>query len=388
MRRCWPRLFALGWLILGGCLPTVTPKGGSAPTPDDSGEEAQTGERAALTTTSQDYTTGSFATVGVDDWRVDDAIFVTSGDPVVKSSGGVVYQINRYGYDNVRAYVPGDWQRPTWEVSTGDYSNPVDVERCGDALWVALYESSSLRLLDPETGLTRGSLDLSAYADGDDVGPEAAQLFADDNVLYVVINRLDRADGWARRPGQVLRVDCAAQEVTGAWSVGGNPRVARAELPGQFWVASEASAPGSGDPPALAAGLYLLDTRTNAAEADGEPDALRLILPSPDGEPSVGPLSAAGGVAIFTRYTAAYESVVDCVPLDGGPPQRLMQSPGFINAAAANAAGEVWLTSHWGWTDPDNDQPGVHVVDPVACALRNEGAPIATRLAPTSVAFY
>jgi len=48
--------------------------------------------------------------------------------------------------DSVRAYAPGDWQRPKWEVSTGDYSNPVDVERCGEALWVALYESSALRL--------------------------------------------------------------------------------------------------------------------------------------------------------------------------------------------------------------------------------------------------
>ena len=376
--------FALTCVLLGGCLPSVQPKDGSAPTPDDTGG-APTGQRAALTTTAQDYTTGSFATVGVDDWSVDDAIFVTSGDPVVKMSAGVLYQINRYGYDNVRAYVPGDWQRPRWEVSTGDYSNPVDVERCGEALWVALYEASALRLLDPETGLSRGSLDLSAYGDGDGVGPEAAQLFAEDDVLYVVLNRLDRVDGWARRPGQVVRVDCAAEAVTGAWWVGGNPRVTRAESPGQFWVASEASTPGSGEPPALPAGLYRLDT---TIEADSGAEPLRLILASPEGEPSVGPLAAAGGVAIFTRYTESYESVVDCVGLDGGPPQRLLNSAGFINAAAANAAGEVWLTSHWGWTDPDNDQPGVHVVDPAACALRNAGAPIATRLAPTSLAFY
>lgn len=375
----------LAGLVLGGCLPSVQPKAGEAPTPEDSGGAEPSGERAALTTTAQDYTTGSFATVGVDDWSVDDELFVTSGDPVVKVSGGVVYQINRYGYDSVRAYTPGAWQRPRWEVSTGDYSNPVDVERCGEALWVALYEEPALRLLDPETGLSRGSLDLSAYADGDGVGPEPAQLFAEGGALYVALQRLDRSAGWARREGALLRVDCATQAVTGAWALGGNPRLARAEAPGQFWVASEATAPEGGGSPALAAGLYLLDT---AGAPEGGPPPLRLILAEDPALPAVGPLSAAGGVAIFTRYTEAYQSVVDCVPLDGGPPTRLMESTGFINAAAANAAGEVWLSSHWGWTDPDNDQPGLHVVDPARCALRNEGAPIPTRLAPTSLAFY
>ena len=88
------------------------------------------GDLALVTTVAQDYATGGFATVSLDDWTVTDGLFLTTGDAALSVDAGVIYQINRYGYDNLRRYTPGEWAAPMWERSTGDRTNPYDAATC------------------------------------------------------------------------------------------------------------------------------------------------------------------------------------------------------------------------------------------------------------------
>jgi hypothetical protein len=372
----WPSLLLCA--AAAACAPRVKPAGGGGPADPDSGGGGDAPVVAVVTTASQDYATGAFSTVTLDGWAVDDGLFLTSGDPVVRVSGGVVWQINRYGTDTLRAYAPGAWTRPLFEVSTGQMSNPVDAERCGDDLWVALYEEDALRRLDPETGLVRGSFDLSPWADGDGVGPEPASLLAVEGRLYVALQRRDRGDSWARRAGVVLAIDCAGATLQAAWPVGGNPKLHRGGGADGLLLTAE-PVDGAGG----SAGLYLVDP----SAPDGDPNAARMVFALPADQPHAGPAAAAGGAAALIAYRDDWQSVVWCVDLRGGEPRLLREDTAFFNAAAPAPNGELWLSSHWGWASPEVDQTGLWVVDPVACAVENPDAPIALGMGPTALDF-
>ena len=73
-----------------------------------------------LTSVSSDYSTGAFASVDLSDWSITDELFVTASDAAVSADEGMVFQVNRLGYDNVRMYEPGSWGEPIWEQSVGD----------------------------------------------------------------------------------------------------------------------------------------------------------------------------------------------------------------------------------------------------------------------------
>ena len=370
--------------ICGGaaCAPRVQPQSGGAAIDADSGPNGAGSVVAVVTTASQDYATGAFSTVTLEGWTVDDGLFLTSGDPVVRVSGGLVLQINRYGTDTLRAYTPGAWTRPDFEVSTGAMSNPVDAEMCGDALWVALYEQAELRRLDPQTGLVVGRFDLGPWSDGDGVGPEAGSMLSIDGRLFVALQRRDREDAWARRPGAVLAIDCAAGSLHASWTVGGNPRLHRGGGDDGLLLTAEPVDGASTAAPA-AAGLYVLDP----AAADGAPDAARLVFALPENQPAPGPAAAVDGKAALIAYRDDWQSVVWCVDLRSGDAQMLLEDTAFFNAAAPAPNGELWLGAHWGWARPQDDRTGLWVVDPVRCALRNPDAPIALGMGPTALDF-
>ena len=62
---------------------------------------------------------GDAATVALSDFSVNDEVFVTSGDPSVVAQGGLVFQFNSGSDNNLRAYEPGEWSQPLWEISVG-----------------------------------------------------------------------------------------------------------------------------------------------------------------------------------------------------------------------------------------------------------------------------
>src|SRR5690606_31032144 len=132
------------------------------------------------------------------------------------------WAIDRLQADVIRAYDPGRWSEPRWEVSVGTGANPHDIALCGGRLFVSRYEHDHLLVLDPDTGAEVGTVDLSDLSDADGL-PEASDLEVLDGRFYVGLHRLDRLAGWTSAPGgRLVEVDCDAMEATDDWEAGPN----------------------------------------------------------------------------------------------------------------------------------------------------------------------
>lgn len=336
-------------------------------TDTDPSAEGQT--MAVITTVSSDYATGSFATVDLDSGTITDEIFLTSGDPAVSAGGGWVFQINRYNYDNLRVYAPGSWGAPLWEQDLGDLSNPQEAEVCEEALFVTLYGRDHLGVYDLQSGLLTGTVDLSAFADGDEVGPEAASLVALGGKLYAGLNRLNRSEGWTNAGGRVVEIDCARRAVTRSWPVGGNTRVSA--WPGTARLLVQATAHGE-DP----GGLYRLDPGA---------DTVELIVESPGERFSGVAAVGEGAIAIaladdHSRYT------VYCIDLAAGVADVLEETGSYLTGVAQNDRGEAWISAGSSWLD-DAAPSGIFRYDIASCTPL-ASAPLSFGLYPFDVAFY
>ena len=340
-------------------------KGGEDGGLDDTNPVAE-GPLAVVTTVAQDYATGGFATVSLDDWTVNDNLFLTTGDAAVSVNDGVIYQLNRYGYDNVRRYTPGEWAAPMWERSTGDRSNPYDAATCAGKLFVSLYNDDTLAVLDPTTGDLLSEVDLSEAVIQGGPEPEATEIIVRGDSLYVALNGLDQANGWESVGGAVVEVDCVGEAVTGRWAVGGNTELHAWD--GAGLLVSSESIDGAG------AGVWSLDP--------DEDELTKLI----DGDRLGGTISdvaAAGVDALILTPSVDYATfTMTCADLATGALTELGTFSEYLPKVEVNDRGEAWVIARWGWADPTNDKPGIYVVDLATCTLKNPDDPITFTLAP------
>lgn len=363
------RLLSLG--LASACLP-VPPKG-AGPGTDDTG--APGGSQAVVATTSLDYTTGALATVSVEGRQVETGLATLTGDPAVRAVPGALVQLNRYGYDTVRVYTPGAWSAPRREWSVADGAspppNPVDAALCGGHLWVALLNRDALPSYDLETGLRGPSADLSAFADGDGIGPEPGSLVSRDGVLYVALQRLDQTAGWTDVGGRIVAIDCADGTVRQSWDTPGNPAITAWPGDARLLVRARPFAGQDG-------GLFALDPALPALVP-------LLALPLADDEPLQA--AAIGDHALLVRLRRDYSaSAIDCVDLRTGARTPHSETAAFIAAAEAGPDGAVWLAQHWGWADPAAVRPGLRLIDPATCTEAT-AAPLDLGLGPVSLTF-
>ena len=121
----------LSLLFLAGCLPSVDPdktsgtsfdsgSGVDSATPDDTGSAPRPYTQVLLSTIATDYSLGAVATVDIETGEVADALATTSGDAVVRSTGGLAVVLNRFNTDSVRLYDGEDWSQPTLEFALAD----------------------------------------------------------------------------------------------------------------------------------------------------------------------------------------------------------------------------------------------------------------------------
>lgn len=343
--------------------------GTTEPDPDtgDTGGTAASGY-AVVTTVAGDYTTGSFATINLDDWTVSDDLFVTSGDPAVASSGDAVFQINRFGYDTIRSFTPGEWLEPSWEKELEDASNPQDAVICGDDLFVSLFETDALGVYDPATGNLAGTVDLSAFADTD-ASPEAASLAVIGDSLYVGLQRLNRTgDFWTDDGAIVAEVDCATRAVTDSWDVGGNTSIAPLLDTDSLLVWAR-------NYDKILGGLYVLD-----------PTAGELSSPIEITGEEIQGAAGFGDKAIAFSLAQDYSHyALHCIDLATGDVTST-ETDEYYTAIRAHDNGEAWLTLGSSWLNAEAPT-GVRVFDIATCAEKTT-EPIALSLFPTSVAFY
>ncbi len=327
---------------------------------------------AILTTT--DYSVGSLATINLDSWALSDNIVDTSSDPWVNVTDGLIVQFNAFNHDTVRVYQPGNWSEPLVEFALADGANPNDVELCGGKLVVSQFNLASLAAYDPESGLVSGSVDLSAFDDGDGT-PEAGNMVRVGSKLYVGMENLDQSGSWRSVGGALAEVDCDSLEVTDSWSPGYDVSVFEyAPNPDKVVVATAQNNMGGSE-----GGLWMLETST------GELSEL-LVSEETLGGTIVG-FAAYNEAAVVVVGDADYNYTVGCLDTTTWEYTEAEQSHEYITGLEGNGRGEAWITArtHWSY---DDSAPGTIVYDIQTCTSLTAADPLATALEPYSVAFY
>ncbi len=144
--------------------------------------------RAVLTTT--DYASGSIAVVDLETNQASANVLNIHSDAVIRSYAGHLYVINRFNADNILVLDPDDLATPVRQFSVGNGTNPQDIAFVSETkAYVARYGSDRLLVVNPATGDSLGSVDLSFAADADGL-PEVAFLTIFKGRLYATCQRL------------------------------------------------------------------------------------------------------------------------------------------------------------------------------------------------------
>ncbi len=172
---------------------------------------------------TSDFQTGSFAVFPLlQPESVARNVERLHSDAVARAHDGLVYVVNRLGGDNIQAIDPATGYATRWQCSVENGSNPHDIAFAApNKAYVTRYERATIAIVDPTTGpdcagFLRGTVDLSAFADGDGL-PEMDQAVVIGDRLFVTLQRLDRRNFF--RPSDyslVVVVDVATDTVVGS----------------------------------------------------------------------------------------------------------------------------------------------------------------------------
>lgn len=331
---------------------------------DTSTTEPLSVDGLAIATVAMDYSVGALATFDTETSTLTENISSVSGDPVLVMDSGWLWQLNRYQYDTLRKYAPSNLQVPVAEVSLAPdvgSSNPHDVAFCGDALYVTLYGSSSLPILDVDTLETLSTIDLGEWADDDGI-PEASSMVVVDERVYVGLQRLNRNAGFEPSTSITLEIDCPSQTVTNSWEVGRNIELIE-------WADGVAMVTQSTD--GLEAGVLTWDrTEWNRVwTSDG----------------AMSSVEYKDNRLFYSSLNASQtEYVLHCVDMTTG-----MQSTSDVwseyitDLVIMDDIG--WVGAHWGWNAPSNSSPGLYQIDLDSCSTE---AYWSTALAPFSMTLF
>ena len=146
--------------------------------------------QAVMTTT--DYTSGALSSLDLGTNTAANDHLVIHSDAVVRVYRDKVYVLNRLGQDNVIVLDRGDLATPLTQYSTGNGSNPHDIAFVSEEkAYISRYGLTHLLVVNPVTGDSLGSVDLSTFADADGL-PETSQLALYGGHLFAACHRLDR----------------------------------------------------------------------------------------------------------------------------------------------------------------------------------------------------
>ena len=376
MRRTLSLLLA--GLLMGCPKPTVD-SGDSGRVDTDTGTTVD-GQTTAVVVTS-DYAVYALATAELDDGSIHDEITALTGSSTVRAlDDGWIYVINSFGYDTIQAYEPGEWSAPRLEWSVGDgTANPHDVEVCGDEVFVSLYGRDYIAVYDAESGTLTGTVDMTAFDDGDGI-PEVdalVKLSGREGYLYAAAQQLDEEDGWVSSGGAVAEIDCAARSVTDAWDVGSNPKIyAHPTDEASLVVLTGVYYSPDG-------GISVLDT------AKGTQSEVHISEEETGVDINTLAFSASGAAlaigSSIEDYGATYS--VSCFDLETWAWSEQSTTSSFLMDAVANDRGEAWILARTSWADAES-VGGIWMYDVETCTERVSDERLTFSLDPYSVAFF
>jgi hypothetical protein len=139
---------------------------------------------------TSDYTTGTLSVVDLDTRGVTPDVAVTSPDAVARWYEGLLYVVNRFGYDNVQVIDPAQGYATVTQFSVGNGTNPQDIAFVSpEKAYVSRLGSPDLLVVNPATGATLDAISLAAWADGDGI-PEASRMTLVGHLLLVALQRM------------------------------------------------------------------------------------------------------------------------------------------------------------------------------------------------------
>lgn len=204
---------------------------------------AAANQKAVVQVTASDWTSAAHAVVDVDPVggprsKQLDLFAQASSDFIVRSYGDYFYMIGRYYTDSLTKFHIDSPTTPVYQVSVLEggavSSNPHDMIFVNDQkAYMPMYELNSCWIVNPQTGLQTGSIDLSAYAGSDGI-PEMHTGVIVRGKLFLLIQNLDQNQSFdPAGNGYLVVIDTATdQEIdtTGGQAVNG---VMGIELPGK-----------------------------------------------------------------------------------------------------------------------------------------------------------
>ena len=333
-------------------------------------------ELTTMAFASTDYTVTSLSTLALATRTLSDNVAALPGDAVVKRlPDGRIYNLNRYGYDVVRAYTPGSWASPVFEVSVGDgTANPHDIVLCNDELWLSLYGSNSLLVMNPDTGSVVGAVDLSEYAQGDAIA-EFDALYCREDRIVAVAQQLDPVN-YLSEGGTIVVVDAETKSAVNAFDVRPNPKTHPHPTDDNALIVFSGHY-GDGD------GAITTVNLTTGVESDP------LAVEADHGVTFSG-FAAHDGRAVVMGTNFDYTATkVLCADLATWALTDAFTIGAYTGSIAGGPDGTAWIGLPTRYTEDEpgiEAPPGLQAFDIANCV--RDGAPIETTLAPSSMTFY
>jgi hypothetical protein len=336
--------------------------------------------QSSLFITTTDFASGSAAFVPAGADQAEANLLNLHSDAVVRYYQGRIYIVNRLGQDNVLILDESDPRTPVLQFSTGNGTNPHDIEFASPTkAYISRYDDTQVLIVNPQDGSELGTIDLGAFADSDGL-PEMSQMALVGNRLYIACQVQDRDNGFAPAPqGLLVVVDIAtdqlvdmdpAQDGIQAWSLtGGNPTSVIAA--GNSLVIAEIS--GFGD---TAGGIEVLDLASETSRG------LVVSEVNLGGDINSLTLADAGrGYAVVTD--ANFANFVRPFDLGTGQVSAPLEnhSTGFTPSLAVDG-NRLYVADRGTFSDPDAG--GLLIYDTATNQL--VAGPIATGLPPNDIA--
>ena len=160
--------------------------------------------QAVLTTT--DYSSGGLSSLDLGTNTATNDHLTIHSDAAVRTYRNRVYVLNHLGQDNVIVLDANDLKAPLTQYSTGNGSNPHDIAFVSEEkAYISRFGRTHVLIVNPVTGDSLGSVDLSTFADADGL-PEVSQLALYGSHLFAACHRLDREKDWAPTDISVIAI--------------------------------------------------------------------------------------------------------------------------------------------------------------------------------------
>ncbi|MBT3346454.1 MAG: T9SS type A sorting domain-containing protein [Gemmatimonadetes bacterium] len=162
---------------------------------------------------TSDFATGSVALLPAGASEAQINLLTVHADATGQYHDGHIYIVNRLGQDNVIVLDAARPTEPLTQYSVGNGTNPHQIHIVTpQKAYVTRYDDASLLIVDPRDGAELGTIDLSAFADGDGL-PEMSQMIRVDDHIYVSVQRLDRNNGWISEASYLVAIDPATDQL-------------------------------------------------------------------------------------------------------------------------------------------------------------------------------